>query len=102
MKYLEKEHYWDINIKNNDGEDAYDKYKYFEKELNHIQSDYAYDAYEIREYLDELYKKNKFEEIQKELKELKDKLKIKDEEISKIKDDLDNKNDILKKILTKL
>lgn len=46
--------------------------------------------------------KNKFEEIQKELKELKEQLKIKDEEILKIKDDLNNKNDILRKILTKL
>ena len=42
------------------------------------------------------------EEIHKELKELKEQLKIKDEEISKIKDDLSNKNDILRKILTKL
>lgn len=50
----------------------------------------------------ELEEKNKFEEIQKELNELKNQLKIKDEEISKIKDDLDDKNKLLKKILTKL
>lgn len=54
--------------------------------------------YSLSKIKKENEEKNKFEEIQKELKELKDKLKIKDEEISKIKDDLD----ILKKILTKL
>ena len=58
--------------------------------------------YSLPQIKKEEEEKNKFEEIQKELKELKKQLKIKDEEISKIKDDLDDKNKLLKKILTKL
>lgn len=58
--------------------------------------------YSLPQVKKEEEEKNKFEEIQKELNELKNQLKIKDEEISKIKDDLDDKNNLLKKILTKL
>ena len=58
--------------------------------------------YSLPQVKKEEEEKNKFEEIQKELIELKNQLKIKDEEISKIKDDLDDKNKLLKKILTKL
>ena len=58
--------------------------------------------YSLPQVKKEEEEKNKFEEIQKELKELKEQLKIKNEEISKIKDDLDDRNKLLKKILTKL
>ena len=78
MKHLEKEHKWDIHVKDNKGSDAYllasyysqlEIMKYLENEHNwdiHVTNNYGNDAYvcgnsEIRAHLNELYKKEKEE-----------------------------------------
>ena len=80
MKYLEKEHNWDIHVKNEDGDDAYllasqngqlEIMKYLEEEHNwdiHVKNEDGNDAYflaslyqhnEILKYLNELYEKER-------------------------------------------
>ena len=60
MKYLEKEHNWDIHIKNIFGEDAY-----------------SFGNYKIKAHLDELYNNSNLEvrlkELEEELKQEKEK-----------------------------
>ena len=63
MKYLEKEHNWDVHVKNNDGNDAYllaslighlEIMKYLENEHNwdvHVKNNNGEDAYLLASFL---------------------------------------------------
>ena len=110
MKYLEKEHNWDIHVKNDGGQVAYllasvygrlEIMKYLEKEYNwdiHVENIWGKDAYfygnnKIRKHLDELYKKEKEEKysnLKEELKREKEKNSKLEEELKQIKERLKN------------
>ena len=76
MKYLEKEHNWNIHVKNDYREDAYQ---------------YANDK--IKKHLDDLYKKEKEEKdsnLEEQLKLEKEKNSKLDKELKKIKETIKN------------
>ena len=111
MKHLEKEHKWDIHVKDNKGSDAYllasyysqlEIMKYLENEHNwdiHVNNINGNDAYvcgnsEIRAHLNEMYKKEKeekkYSKLEEQLKQEKEKNSKLEEELKKIKETIKN------------